>query len=372
MDQPTTIKAVQYHKDRDHYYAAMQRELDVIHTRNSWILVSEASVPCNQQVLPVKWVFTYKLSPNGPPKYKARLVVRGDLQRDALSPADLYAHTAAMASFRTLIAISAARGYQIHQLDAIQAFLQSTLNPGASHYIKQPPGLSQKPNHVYKLLRPLYGLRTSPRDWFNTCVSTLTQIGAIRIPEEPSLWLLQNCIVFFYVDDFLIAGLPAQIPPVKALITASFEMRDLGLASTFLGIQIDQSDSYIALNQAQYINKLHQEFQIPAPRKHPNTPIQIHPNSLQISNTGQALIDQIKRIQRIIGSLYYVANNTRPDIAKATHSLSTHATNPTTAHITAAEQILQYLHATPQYQLRYPRQAPLQLSAATDSLYADL
>ena len=34
-----------------------------------------------------------------------------------------------MKSFRTLIAIAAARGYVIHQLDAIQAFLQSKLDP---------------------------------------------------------------------------------------------------------------------------------------------------------------------------------------------------------------------------------------------------
>jgi hypothetical protein len=85
-DQPTTLHAVQRHKDQQHYYDVMQRELDVIHKRNSWILVSEDEVPRGQQILPVKWVFTLKQSPDtdNPPRYKARLVVRGDLQRDAL------------------------------------------------------------------------------------------------------------------------------------------------------------------------------------------------------------------------------------------------------------------------------------------------
>ena len=62
------------HPDREHYYAAMKREIDIIETRHTWTLVHQDKLPNNQQILPVRWVFTTK-----PPKYKARLVVRGDL-----------------------------------------------------------------------------------------------------------------------------------------------------------------------------------------------------------------------------------------------------------------------------------------------------
>ena len=92
----------------------MQRELDVIKARSSWTLVHKTELPDGQQVLPVRWVFTTKPNPDQSIKYKARLIVRGDLQRDRITPQDLYAYTAAITSFRTFIAIAAARGYQIY------------------------------------------------------------------------------------------------------------------------------------------------------------------------------------------------------------------------------------------------------------------
>ena len=118
-------------------------------------------------------------------------------------------------------------------------------------------------------------------------------------------------------------------------------MHEIGQAQTFLGIQIDQRpDGSILLHQDQYIDKLIQEFDIIKPRTTPTIPIRITHKALAKTNPVPAIISQIERIQRIVGSLYYIANNTRPDIAKATHSLSTHTRNPTTAHVTAAKQIL--------------------------------
>jgi hypothetical protein len=372
LKAPQTYAEYKRHPDRPFYYVAMKSEVEMINARNSWILIPLKSVPDGQQILPLTWRYTAKPQPSGSTKHKARLCVLGNLEKDTMSSTELYAHTAAMASLRVFIAISAIYGYVIYQLDAVQAFLQALLDLERSYYIRQPPGLPQTPDHVYKLLRPLYGLRTSPRDWFNTCVSRLKALGGVPIPEETSLWRLHNCLILFYVDDFLIAGPIQQITHVKALLLGAFDMKDLGLASCYLSITITQTDAEITLDQNHYIRKLHQESDIQAPRKHPGTPIRIPWEVLRHANTEIATATQIKRTQRLVGSLYYIANNTRPDIAKAVHSLSTHTANPATAHVTAAEQILQYLDATQQYILRYKRQAPHKLSAATDSSYADL
>ena len=99
--------------------------------------------------------------------------------------------------------------------------------------------------------------------------------GAKRIPEEPCLWILQNCYIFFYVDDFLITGPSQQIPAVKAILTDIFEMHDIGLARTFLGIQIQMDPKHhsITLHQEEYTNKLLTEFNIEKPRKPALTPI---------------------------------------------------------------------------------------------------
>jgi hypothetical protein len=61
----------------------------------------------NQKIIPLKWVFTYKNDSDGYlTKYKARIVVRGDLQ-DA-DPQDVYAATLASKVFRVLMALVAA------------------------------------------------------------------------------------------------------------------------------------------------------------------------------------------------------------------------------------------------------------------------
>jgi hypothetical protein len=56
--------------------------------------------------LPLKWVFSYKFDEDSYLyKFKARLVVRGDLQHEY---GDIYAATLAARVFRLLIAIAAA------------------------------------------------------------------------------------------------------------------------------------------------------------------------------------------------------------------------------------------------------------------------
>ena len=67
------------------------------------------------------WVFTYKLNKDGfVIKYKARLVIQGDLQVSQFK--DIYIATLAEQVFRALIAIAAYFNLDIYQFDAINAF----------------------------------------------------------------------------------------------------------------------------------------------------------------------------------------------------------------------------------------------------------
>jgi hypothetical protein len=59
-------------------------------------------------------------------KFKARLVVRGDLQRP--DGRDNYAVTLASRVFRALMAIAAQYDLDIHQLDAVNAFTNSDMD----------------------------------------------------------------------------------------------------------------------------------------------------------------------------------------------------------------------------------------------------
>lgn len=72
------------------------------------------------------WVFTYKFNEDGYlVKYKARLVVREDLQEQY---SDTYAATLAARLFRALIALACAFNLKAMQYDVPNAFLNATLN----------------------------------------------------------------------------------------------------------------------------------------------------------------------------------------------------------------------------------------------------
>jgi Reverse transcriptase (RNA-dependent DNA polymerase) len=93
-------------------------------------------------------------------KYKARIMVRGDLQHSGLH--DTYATTLALRTFRALMAIIAAFNLDAEQWDAVNAFINSYLDETV--YVEYLEGFG-KEGKVLLLLRALYGLRRSPRLW---------------------------------------------------------------------------------------------------------------------------------------------------------------------------------------------------------------
>ena len=121
---PKTMKQLEKHPDAASYRAAAQVELDQITESDTWTLVDRQALHDPSTVLLVKWVFTHKLDNDGYlVKFKARLVVRGDLQHNITSRRDVYAQTAAIQHFRVLIAYAAKHNHAMHQLDAVTAFL---------------------------------------------------------------------------------------------------------------------------------------------------------------------------------------------------------------------------------------------------------
>ena len=71
-------------------------------------------------------MFTYKLDKDGYLlKTKARICVRGDLQKE-LTIASTYAATLAARSFRTMMAIAAYFDLEIRQIDVVGAFLNAS------------------------------------------------------------------------------------------------------------------------------------------------------------------------------------------------------------------------------------------------------
>lgn len=110
----------------DKWKCAMKRDIDSLTMSNTWTV---CVLPPGQSVLPCKWVYVCKLDKDGSPvRYKARLVARGDLQREGLDSTETFAPVAKLASLRVLLSIAIAGALPVRLVDFDSAFVNGVLD----------------------------------------------------------------------------------------------------------------------------------------------------------------------------------------------------------------------------------------------------
>ena len=141
------------------------------------------------------------------------------------------------------------------------------------------------------------------------------------------------CRLILYVDDPLLLGEDlSKINDVKRQLGKLYQMKDLGPASFYLGIQItrDWNTRAIWIDQQAYIENALNRFELlNANNTNTSLPAGIH---LEKSEEPVAL-DTKTYNQQIIGTLIYAAIGTRPNIAFMATRLSWFNNNPTKEHI---------------------------------------
>ena len=260
---------------KDGFISAMQQEIETIKRKDTFKKITWSDFDAqNNEVLPLLWVFKYKLDSEGHlTKYKARICVRGDLQTTA---EDTYAATLAMRIFRALMAIAAYFNMEIRQYDAVNAFTNAQHTTPV--YCHLPEGFTDS-DHLWKLNRALYGLKTSPLLWYKELTKTLTKLGLYEVKDAPCLWKNDKLLVFFYVDDIVVLSLPAHtaaLDDFERRLLHKYEIRSLGDLEVFCGTKVhrDRDNGAIWLSQASYIDKIaHKYLSSKAFSRPPSTPL---------------------------------------------------------------------------------------------------
>ncbi|RVW45829.1 putative mitochondrial protein [Vitis vinifera] len=91
----------------------MKEELDALTKNHTWDLVT---LPPGQSVVGCKWIYKIKTSSDGSvERYKARLVAKGFTQEYGIDYEETFAPVARISSVRALLAVVAARKWDLFQ-----------------------------------------------------------------------------------------------------------------------------------------------------------------------------------------------------------------------------------------------------------------
>ena len=306
-------------------------------------------LPEGRKAIGCKWVFKIKRGADGEvERYKARLVAKGYSQKEGIDYNETFAPVAKFTSIRLLLAITAVLDLELHQMDAVTAFLNGEIEEDI--YMAIPDGYStNSTNKVCKLLKALYGLKQSPRAWYLKLDQQLHQLGFKRSTADNSIYSMSTAVGFvilaLYVDDFLLSSNNITLlRQIKSQLQQGFKMKDLGEAHYILGMQIThkRAEKSIHLHQQHYINTVLERFGM-SDCKAVSTPTDTN-SKLEATTPSEATTRE--PFASAVGSIMYAMVATRPDIAFAVGAVCAHMQNPSDAHWIAVKRILRYLKGT--------------------------
>jgi hypothetical protein len=174
-DTPKIIFEAFASPDADDWKEAVRSEMDSILSNETWELVDR---PYGCKTVGCKWVFKKKLMSDGTiDKYKARLVAKGYTQKECEDFFDTYSPVARLTTIHVLLLLAASHGLLIHQMDVKTVFLNGELEEEI--YITQPDRFIVKgqEDKVCKLMKYLYGLKQTTKQWHEKFDVTLISAG---------------------------------------------------------------------------------------------------------------------------------------------------------------------------------------------------
>lgn len=348
--------------DRQAWKEAIQAELAAHSENKTWSVTKR---PKTGTMLTAKWVFKRKRDSAGRvDRYKARLVARGFEQRAGIDFKETFAPVAMVESIRALIALAAIKQLETVQFDVATAFLNGELDEKV--YIEAPAGVQIQQDECLCLHKALYGLKQAPRAWSSKFCRTLKAIGFQPTASDPCVFASSkhDHFVVTYVDDGMImAKNKVDCQNIVKQLDKHFKT-NIVEGSVFLGIEILRApDGTFQMHQARYIEDALLRFKL--------TDVNPKPTPLADITRLRAEQDSPRTTapyRAAIGSLLYLALNTRPDILFPTIALSCHNSDPKESHWNAVKRIWRYIRGTKDLALTFrPEGEDVKIEAYADA-----
>ena len=310
-----------------------------------------------------KWVLKVKRDANGNiNRYKARLVAQAYSQVKGMDYDEVFSPVARNTSVRSLLALANAHDLEIHQMDVKAAFLNGSLD--CEIYMSQPEGFvdPDRPNHVCKLKKSIYGLKQSARCWNTTLDEYLKSVGSHKSNADGCIYVksvkeandrISFVILGVCVDDIIpVSNNPVLLKTEKDALCERFEMVDQGEIHYILGMSIkrDRECRTLTISQTNYVEKVLRKFGMEN-CKPVSTLLEPGRKFQQLSQGDEPF--NVQTYQQAIGCLNYMSTATRPDIAAAVGVLSQYMSRPSKDHWIGVKRVLRYLKGILMYGLKF-------------------
>jgi hypothetical protein len=397
-NDPNSYKEAMSRSDAKLWKEAINKEWSSI-LENS--VLTASNLPIGFKAIACRWVFKTKRNADGQiVKYKARLVIKGFMQRFGIDYNETYAPVMKYPSLRILLSLAAIYDLEIKQFDVVTAFLNATLEEEV--YMQQPEGFqSSDSSKVYRLNKALYGLKQAPLAWNNDINNFLTStLKFTRCKSDPCIYIRRTpsnglVILGLFVDDII--ALYRKFDElfwikIKDQIQSKYKIEDLGDAHFILGIRItrDRPNRIIHLDQQAFIEKALDRFGFtssssvltpgteyaaiyPSATTYPDNntyhndistyrgstyrdstyrdsshrEIILTNNDINHRNNFPPLDKSNHEIyMQMSGSINYAAISTRPDLSHANSITSRFNHDPKENHFVALKRIIRYLRGT--------------------------
>jgi hypothetical protein len=294
------------------------------------------------------------------------------MQREGIDYNETFAPVSKYTTVRVLLALAAAHGWDVQQLDVKIAFLQGELQEPV--YVQQPAGYEDGAARVCLLTKALYGLKQAPRAGYEKLHAELIKLGYEVSTADPGLYVCDKEVagrrvcLRVYVDDMLLVSPSADaVAEAKAALLGVFDARDMGAVGDFVGMRVerDLAAGTITISNERLVKDLLSRFgmEVANSRQVPMSP------DLVLRREDGAPLDQSRhQYSSLVGGLLYLATTVRPDISYPVGVLSKYMSCPTVTHWKAARGVLRYLAGTSRVGITYGA-APAVLHGYCDADY---
>jgi hypothetical protein len=380
---PQSYRHAQGMPDWDKWKQAFQDEIDGLYkVKKSFIPIKSQDLEnykdC-KKILRSSVVCKRKLDQDGNVKrHKVRIVIGGNDQHAGDGTFDdTFAPTANLVTQRLCFALAVNLGLKPYQLDVEQAFLNADIDD-KTILVKLPGGIEIEGCTHVKLLKAVYGLKQSPNLWYKLCYDMIIKCDSrlTRSKTDPCFFHYigddLKVLLTVTVDDIAIfTNKPEWVTKFKEKFNQSYAVTQEPDFTWFLGIKMEWNSEMTAvkLTQPNHLRSALIKYNMVdcKPQKTPMSP------DFDSTALPEDTVSPDFPYSGLIGTLIWIARNTRPDILNAVTMLASHNKRFSERHIKEAKRVLAYLKGTENHGLmirkakKFDITQPMTLNMYSDS-----